>query len=139
MKKTKTCYLTELDVARLEKHASMPGADARMQDMLDELLMRAVTVEARDIPANVVTMNSRATLADEATGEQMTWTVVYPPNADVGSGRLNVFSPAGLALLGALHRILINKGFRGRARKKYPFSYPHSGVFARSCFLAVEV
>jgi regulator of nucleoside diphosphate kinase len=101
MKKTKTCYLTELDVARLEKHASMPGADARMQDMLDELLMRAVTVEARDIPANVVTMNSRATLADEATGEQMTWTVVYPPNADVGSGRLNVFSPAGLALLGA--------------------------------------
>ena len=28
MKKTKTCYLTELDVARLEKHAAAPGADA---------------------------------------------------------------------------------------------------------------
>ena len=37
MKTTKTCYLTELDVARLEKHAAMPGADARLQDMLDEL------------------------------------------------------------------------------------------------------
>jgi regulator of nucleoside diphosphate kinase len=101
MKKTKTCYLTELDVARLEKHAAMPGAGARFQDMLDELLLRAVVVDAHDIPANVVTMNSRATLADEASGEQMTWTVVYPPDADFSAGRLNVFSPAGLALLGA--------------------------------------
>ena len=56
MKKTKTCYLTELDVVRLEKHAAMPGADARWQDMLDALLMRAITVDARDIPANVVTI-----------------------------------------------------------------------------------
>ena len=88
MKTTKTCYLTELDVARLEKHAAMPGADARLQDMLDELLLRAVIVDAHDIPANVVTMNSRATLADQASGEQMTWTVVYPPNPDFGSGRL---------------------------------------------------
>lgn len=101
MKTKKTCYLTELDVARLEKHAAMPGADARLQDMLDDLLLRAVIVDSHDIPANVVTMNSRATLADEASGEQMTWTVVYPPNADFGAGRLNVFSPAGLALLGA--------------------------------------
>jgi regulator of nucleoside diphosphate kinase len=101
MKKAKTCYLTELDVARLEKHAAMSGADAHIQDMLDDLLLRAVIVDAHDIPADVVTMNSRATLADEASGERMTWTVVYPPNADFGSGRLNVFSPAGLALLGA--------------------------------------
>jgi regulator of nucleoside diphosphate kinase len=101
MNKTKTCYLTELDVARLEKHAAMPGADARSQDMLDDLLLRAVIVDAHDIPADVVTMNSQATLADEASGERVTWTVVYPPNADLGHGRLNVFSPAGLALLGA--------------------------------------
>jgi regulator of nucleoside diphosphate kinase len=101
VKKTKTCYLTELDVARLEKHAAAPGADARLQDMLDEVLERAVIVDAREIPANVVTMNSQATLVDETSGEQMTWTVVYPPNADFAQGRLNVFSPAGLALLGA--------------------------------------
>ncbi|PRY07523.1 MULTISPECIES: GreA/GreB family elongation factor [unclassified Paraburkholderia] len=101
MKKTKTCYLTELDVARLEKHAARPGADARLQDMLDDVLERAVIVDSREIPANVVTMNSQATLVDETSGEQMTWTVVYPPNADFAHGRLNVFSPAGIALLGA--------------------------------------
>ncbi|WP_345810997.1 GreA/GreB family elongation factor [Paraburkholderia sp. PREW-6R] len=101
MKKTKTCYLTELDVARLEKHAASPGADARLQDMLDEVLERAVIVDAREIPANVVTMNSQAMLVDETSGEEMTWTVVYPPDADFTHGRLNVFSPVGLALLGA--------------------------------------
>ena len=101
MKKTKPCYLTELDVARLEKHAGAPGADAKLQDMLDGVLERAVIVESRDIPANIVTMNSQATLVDETSGEPMTWTVVYPPNADFAQGRLNVFSPLGLALLGA--------------------------------------
>ncbi|WP_211193485.1 GreA/GreB family elongation factor [Paraburkholderia sp. UYCP14C] len=98
MKKIKTCYLTELDVARLEKHAA---ADTKLQHMLDDVLERAVIVDSHDVPADVVTMNSQATLIDTASGEQMTWTVVYPPNADFAHGRLNVFSPAGLALLGA--------------------------------------
>ena len=99
--KKKTCYLTELDVVRLEKHAASRGAEAKYQTMLDDLLARAVIVAPRDIAANVVTMNSQVTLADEQTGEEMTWTVVYPPGADFSNGRLNVFSPAGLALLGA--------------------------------------
>ncbi|MBB5498545.1 GreA/GreB family elongation factor [Paraburkholderia sp. MM5384-R2] len=98
MKKIKTCYLTELDVTRLEKYAA---TDAKLQHMLDDVLERAVIVDSHDIPADVVTMNSQATLIDTASGEQMTWTVVYPPNADFAQGRLNVFSPAGLALLGA--------------------------------------
>ncbi|MGF6263041.1 regulator of nucleoside diphosphate kinase [Paraburkholderia youngii] len=98
MKKIKTCYLTELDVARLEKYAA---ANPKLQHMLDDVLERAVIVDSHDIPADVVTMNSQATLIDSASGEQMTWTVVYPPNADFAQGRLNVFSPAGLALLGA--------------------------------------
>jgi regulator of nucleoside diphosphate kinase len=101
MKKIKTCYLTELDVARLEKQAAAPGADAKWQDMLDDVLERAVIVGSHEIPANIVTMNSQATLSDETSGEQMTWTVVYPPDADFENGRLNVFSPLGLALLGA--------------------------------------
>ncbi|MBV8626616.1 MAG: GreA/GreB family elongation factor [Paraburkholderia sp.] len=99
--KKKTCYLTELDVVRLEKHAASPGAEPKYQTMLDDLLTHAVIVEPREIAANVVTMNSQVTLADEHTGQEMTWTVVYPPRADFSNGQLNVFSPAGLALLGA--------------------------------------
>lgn len=94
-------YLTELDLARLEKCAAEPGAAPARQLMLDELLERAEIVDAREVAANVVTMNSQVTLTSERTGEPVTWTVVYPANASVDDGRLNVFSPAGLALLGA--------------------------------------
>ena len=94
-------YLTELDVARLEKCADEPGAAPARQAMLDELLEQAVIVEPREVGANVVTMNSQVTLVNERNGETLTYTVVYPQSANVDAGRLNVFSPAGLALLGA--------------------------------------
>ncbi len=98
--KKKTCYLTELDVARLEKHAVQSSPQSGYLAMLDELMERASIVDSREISANVVTMNSKVTLVDSGTGEPMTWTVVYPPQADFANGKLNVFSPAGLALLG---------------------------------------
>lgn len=97
----KTCYLTELDVTRLEKHAAQASAQAGYLDMLDELMERASIVDSREISANVVTMNSKVTLVDSDTGEPMTWTVVYPPEANFENGQLNVFSPVGLALLGS--------------------------------------
>ncbi|RQS62225.1 transcription elongation factor GreAB [Burkholderia sp. Bp8963] len=89
--------LTELDVARLEKHAEH---SPRFQTMLDALLERADIVQSDAIKANVVTMNSQITLLDEATNEQTTWTIVYPDEANLEQGRLNVFSPVGMALLG---------------------------------------
>ena len=94
-------YLTELDVARLEKCAAEHGAAPARQTMLDDVLEHAVIVDARDVAANVVTMNSQVTLVNERSGETLTYTVVYPHDANVDAGRLNVFSPAGLALLGA--------------------------------------
>ncbi|RQH07758.1 GreA/GreB family elongation factor [Paraburkholderia dinghuensis] len=93
-------YLTELDVARLEKCAAEPGTPHTRQTMLDELLESSEIVTSREIAANIVTMNSQVTLRNDDTGEAITWTVVYPRNADFEAGRLNVFSPAGLALLG---------------------------------------
>lgn len=92
--------LTELDVARLEKCAAEPGAAHTRQEMLDELLERVEIVGSHDIGANIVTMNSQVTLKNDETGETMVWTVVYPRDADFAAGRLNVFSPAGLALIG---------------------------------------
>jgi len=94
-------YLTELDVVRLEKCAAEPGAAPACQTMLDDDLEHAVIVEPHDVAANVVTMNSQVTLVNERNGETLTYTVVYPHDANVDAGRLNVFSPAGLALLGA--------------------------------------
>jgi regulator of nucleoside diphosphate kinase len=99
--KKKTCYLTELDVTRLEKHAAQASPHSGYLAMLDDLMERASIVDSREISANVVTMNSKVMLVDSDTGEPMTWTVVYPPQADFANGKLNVFSPVGLALLGS--------------------------------------
>ena len=97
----KTCYLTELDLTRLEKHAAQASPQSGYLAMLDELMERASVVDSREISAHIVTMNSKVTLVDSGTGEPMTWTVVYPPEADFVNGKLNVFSPLGLALLGS--------------------------------------
>ena len=101
-------YLTELDVARLEKCAAERGAAPARQTMLDDVLEHAVIVDARDVAANVVTMNSQVTLVNERDGETLIYTVVYPHDANVDAGRLNVFSPAGLALLGAKRGNTVN-------------------------------
>jgi regulator of nucleoside diphosphate kinase len=99
--KKKTFYLTELDFTRLEKYALEADPQYGYPAMLDKLMELAEFVDSRKIPANVVTMNTQVTLIDGNSGKQETWTIVYPSNADSQSGKLNVFSPVGLALLGA--------------------------------------
>ncbi len=96
--KNRLLQLTELDVARLEKHADH---NASLQAMLDTLLERADIVSAEAMQSNVITMNSRFTLTDADSREAVTWTLAYPNEASLEAGRLNVFSPVGLALLGA--------------------------------------
>ncbi|MEK6420358.1 MAG: GreA/GreB family elongation factor [Burkholderia gladioli] len=98
MKHRRLLQLTELDVTRLEKHAER---DSRLQVTLDTLLERAEIVGPEAMKSNVITMNSQFTLTDDATNEAITWTLVYPDEASLATGKLNVFSPVGLALLGA--------------------------------------
>ena len=67
--KKRICQLTELDVARLEKHAEH---ELRFQDMLDALLKRADIVQPSAIKPTIVTMNSQITFTDETTQGSMT-------------------------------------------------------------------
>jgi regulator of nucleoside diphosphate kinase len=45
-------------------------------------------------------MNSRVVFEDETTGERREITLVYPKQADIGSGKVSVLVPVGTALLG---------------------------------------
>lgn len=84
--------VTESDLLRLSRLVS--GAttrrDGRACAALEEELSRA----------DVVTMNSRARFVDEASGEEMELTLVYPREADIASRRVSVLAPVGAALLG---------------------------------------
>jgi regulator of nucleoside diphosphate kinase len=63
-------------------------------------LSRARVVPRSEIPADVVTMNSTVRLRDLETGEDDTYTLVYPDDADIDDNRLSVLAPVGTALLG---------------------------------------
>jgi regulator of nucleoside diphosphate kinase len=65
---------------------------------LEAELGRASVVDARQIPRDVVTMNSTALL--HLDGEDVEVSLVYPEDADLGAMKLSVFSPIGTAILG---------------------------------------
>ena len=93
--------VSRLDLARLERLledpalAALPGAAA-----LEHELERAEVVEPAQMPADVVTMNSRVTCTDEMGGETHHLTLVYPRDADVDQHKVSVLAPVGAALLG---------------------------------------
>ncbi|OHB67084.1 MAG: hypothetical protein A2Y77_17490 [Planctomycetes bacterium RBG_13_62_9] len=70
---------------------------------LRELLNTADTVPPHDVPANVVTMNSRIRLRDKHD-TQMTVSLVFPEDAvrdeDPETRKVSILTPIGLAMLG---------------------------------------
>lgn len=63
-------------------------------------LRRARVVPRSQLPPDVVTMSSTVRLRDLETGEEETYTLVYPADADIGENKLSVLAPVGTALLG---------------------------------------
>ena len=64
-------------------------------------ISRAKVVNAgRNLPPDVITMNSRAELLDLERGERMEFTLVFPVDADIEAGKISVLAPLGTAMLG---------------------------------------
>jgi regulator of nucleoside diphosphate kinase len=74
--------------------------DTPLSESLEGELRRASIVAQRDVPADVVTMNSEVTYEDVATGARRTIRVVFPRDADASAGRVSVLAPIAAALLG---------------------------------------
>lgn len=93
--------MSSLDVARLERlletHelAGSPAATALLAE-----IDRADIREPKEMPADVVTMNSRLSchVLEDSTLHELT--LVYPDQADLSAGRISIMAPVGTALLG---------------------------------------
>lgn len=100
----RTIYITETDYTRLKNLISETyRVELRRTEYLENLekeLSRAVIVSADKIPADVITMNSKAILLDAETNEEMTFTLVYPDDADMEDGKISIFAPIGTAMIG---------------------------------------
>lgn len=93
--------LSRRDAARIEallespqwqKH---PAAEALLEE-----LARAEVVADADLPADVVGMHASVECVDEDSGERHVISLVYPHEADAGSGKVSILAPVGSALLG---------------------------------------
>jgi regulator of nucleoside diphosphate kinase len=61
---------------------------------------RAVIVDPREVPPDLVTMNSCADILDLDSGETVTFTLVFPSEADVDEGKISILAPIGSGMLG---------------------------------------
>jgi regulator of nucleoside diphosphate kinase len=100
----KPIQVTQFDLERLKKliedaqHTEYRGSDSlvRLQEELD----RAQVVPPQEVAEDVVTMNSTVELLDLETGEEETYTLVFPEYADISRGRISILAPIGTAMLG---------------------------------------
>ncbi|HET6823396.1 MAG TPA: nucleoside diphosphate kinase regulator [Anaerolineales bacterium] len=96
--------ITELDRKRLiDLIVDAQSGEYRKSVYLENLrgeLERAQIVAPQEIPGDVITMNSTVALTDLDTGEEETYTLVYPENADTTQGKVSILAPVGTAMLG---------------------------------------
>lgn len=90
--------VTDKDMEKLSSLVEQIGTKEAGQ--LSEELSRASVLPAKDIPRDVVTMNSKVRFLDVKTHEEMEITLVYPEDADASAGRISILAPVGMALLG---------------------------------------
>ena len=99
----RSIIITEFDLERLNKLLAAADRDCRKKKYLEDLeneLCRGKVVAPQDVPADVVTMNSRVRLRDLDTGEEEVYSLVFPDNADISQNRISILAPIGTALIG---------------------------------------
>lgn len=102
--------LTQLDEERLRHLVMFEPASSIYE--LEHEIQRASVVRPRDVPHDVVTMNSRALL--RVDGADLEAALVYPEHADDTAGRFSVDSALGTAILGCREGDAIDWRIRDR-------------------------
>ena len=97
-----TIYLTDKDYNRL---LQMVQSQRQKNGLfvvaaLSQELKRAKVVSPTEIPADVITMNSRVRLKEMKSAAELDIDIVYPNDADVAKRKVSVLAPVGTAVLG---------------------------------------
>ncbi len=99
MASTPSLTITRLDLQRLEQLLDSLDDFSPSAEALQAELDRAEVVGHDEVPAGVVTMNSRVHCREESSGKDYHLTLVYPQDAG-NEGCVSVLAPVGTALLG---------------------------------------
>lgn len=74
--------------------------DRNIFKSLEEKLNNAVVVEPENMLEHTVTLNSTVSFKFERYQEILTYTLVYPKDADISQKKISILTPVGIALLG---------------------------------------
>lgn len=93
--------INRLDAERLQRLIDDASEkDQAVAEMLENELSRGVVVDPKEIPDNVVSMNSQIQFTDLTRDKQMVRTLVYPHALSNTEDGLSVMAPIGASLLG---------------------------------------
>lgn len=84
-----------IDVARKQNTIGSNEAEILLNE-----LHSAVIVEPREIPRDVVTMNSIVRISFLNTNKSVQFQIVYPDEANIKENKISIFSPVATALIG---------------------------------------
>lgn len=99
--KKREIYITLHDMERLRSLIEVYGGnDTPYLDRLEEELDKAVIVDPKNIPGDIVTMNSVVRIKDLDTGEEKTFALVFPGKAAANGKAVSILAPIGTALIG---------------------------------------
>jgi len=96
-------YITQEDMQRLRSlvNALQSTPKAELVSVLEEELDRAHVVESKDLPPDVVSLNSQVRVSDLDSGKTMEYELIYPNSKPSSNAHaLSVLAPLGMALLG---------------------------------------
>lgn len=100
----KAIYITHHDLTRLRKliHERSKGSRGEYGSVkeLEDELSRGIVVAPKNIPENVITMNSRVLLKDLDSGRTETYWLVFPDKVNAVKNPVSILSPLGTAMIG---------------------------------------
>ncbi len=102
---SRAIYISRYDLERLRELLEVVRAfgtkeNQKHADMLDEELKLARLTNPREVPPDVVTMNSKVRVKNPNTGADRVYTLVFPRNADLAPENVSILNPFGTAILG---------------------------------------
>ncbi|NUM25270.1 MAG: nucleoside diphosphate kinase regulator [Candidatus Buchananbacteria bacterium] len=95
-------YITRQDYEKLNKmlDEKLKLGNEKYISALAAELAKCEIVEPSDISRDVVIMNSRVSFRILDDNSEMTYSLVFPDEADINSGKISILSPIGTALIG---------------------------------------
>jgi regulator of nucleoside diphosphate kinase len=102
--KKKVIYITDTDKKRLKQLITETRAFGSEHEIylekLEKELNRGKVVKSKEIPKDVITMNSKVRLKDLDTREEMIYWLVFPDDANPDQNKISILAPIGTALIG---------------------------------------